>query len=267
MDFDVEHVLGRKEHQKLCGRGAYFKQLQGKVFENTLVERVKGAFPEFMVNMISKSVSFMQAYQPDDCIKLRNIYNRYTGFLLSYLPDYFKHILNSLDFENTLESLVNAQMGLVLYAYYATYSLEPDLKKNEKKRKKLPKDFFDETDQVLEPKTIVNEWKSWESTDEEIGDHVNKLFDEYLMPTAVKQEFTLGEARDFVLHHLLLGLRRVGEKGLRERQKAQDIMKQILAIFIVRSGLENISIGTRRQKDPVWLSRGYRLYPDVMKIK
>ena len=41
MDFDVEHVLGRKEHQKLCGRGAYFKQLQGKVFENTLVERVK----------------------------------------------------------------------------------------------------------------------------------------------------------------------------------------------------------------------------------
>ena len=87
------------------------------------------------------------------------------------------------------------------------------------------------------------------------------------MPTAVKQEFTLGEARDFVLHHLLLGLRRVGEKGLRERQKAQDIMKQILAIFIVRSGLENISIGTRRQKDPVWLSRGYRLYPDVMKIK
>ena len=133
----------------------------------------------------------MQAYQPDDCIKLRNIYNRYTGFLLSYLPDYFKHILNSLDFENTLESLVNAQMGLVLYAYYATYSLEPDLKKNEKKRKKLPKDFFDETDQVLEPKTIVNEWKSWESTDEEIGDHVNKLFDEYLMPTAVKQELPL----------------------------------------------------------------------------
>ena len=73
---------------------------------------------------------------------------------MSYLPDYFKHILNSLDFENTLESLVNAQMGLVLYAYYATYSLEPDLKKNEKKRKKLPKDFFDETDQVLEPKPL-----------------------------------------------------------------------------------------------------------------
>ena len=200
-------------------------------------------------------------------MKLRNIYNRYTGFLLSYLPDYFKHILHGLDYENTLESLVNAQTGLVLYAYYASYSLEPDLKKNEKKRKKLPKEFFDETDQVLEPKSIVTEWKSWESTDEEIGDHVNKLFDGYLMPTAVKEEFTLGEAREFVLHHLLLGLRRAGQKGSGERQKAQEIMKQILAVFIVRSGLENTSIGIRRQKDPIWLSRGYRLYPDVMKIK
>ena len=267
MDFDVEHVLGRKEHQKLCSRGEYFKQLQGKVLENTLVERIKAAFPEFMVNMISKSVGFMQAFQTDDCMKLRNIYNRYTGFLLSYLPDYFKHILHGLDYENTLESLVNAQTGLVLYAYYASYSLEPDLKKNEKKRKKLPKEFFDETDQVLEPKSIVTEWKSWESTDEEIGDHVNKLFDGYLMPTAVKEEFTHGEAREFVLHHLLLGLRRAGQKGSGERQKAQEIMKQILAIFIVRSGLENTSIGIRRQKDPIWLSRGYRLYPDVMKIK
>ena len=92
-----------------------------------------------------------------------------------------------------------------------------------KSEKNSQKNFFDETDQVLEPKSIVTEWKSWESTDEEIGDHVNKLFDGYLMPTAVKEEFTLGEAREFVF--CIIYFWDLEEQGKKDQEKDRRLKK------------------------------------------
>lgn len=223
------------------------------------------AFPEIIVNLISRFAQITCRERSSAFTELQKIYNKHTDLCLQYVAEYLTYPIHGIDDEHTKLAVEQTQIGVVLYTFWCKFYQDWDRQRNTGKSK-LASAADDEMVQEIESVLYEVLGKS-----ETVLKEKAKKGEEHIVYRAVAAAFR-GQRkvriRDIIriaVASLLIAAKETPTEFQKDTEWLKAFRANLVAVLILYD--MDTLVGEKGRKDPLWMEDTKKCFSEVYQYK